>query len=204
MTTPGVKYQDEQDFPLPIQDAVSLIPYKKGGIVTLDSADPFEIVHVSDLRRFENSDSIDVGTVSNVNATSNTFNTSTSDLIRLGIQSGDHITNSTSIFTTAILSIVGNTVEVEDGSIWADGNFYQIDKRSSHQSARAEIIRKLSLIVDGECYIRFDGLVDTTNFDVHLNSDEGYFTDMIRVATRITAVRVGSTDVQVRYTVWGL
>ena len=204
MTTPGVKYQDEQDFPLPIQDAVSLLPYKRGGIVTLDSADSFELVHVSDLRRFENSDSIDVGTVSNVDATANTFSISTSDLTRLGIQAGDQIYNSTSTFTTAILSIVGNTVEVEDGSIWADGNSYRIDKRSSHQSARAEIIRKLSLIVDGECYIRFDGLVDDTNFDVHLNSDEGYFTDMVRIATRITAVRVGSTDVQVRYTVWGL
>ena len=200
--TPGVRRQDEQDYPSPIQDSVSILPFHVGGEVELATAAPVEVVHVEDLRRFENSEHIVSGEVSSING--NRLVTDVTDLDRYGIIVDDQVENTTQLFTTTIVNFTASTLTVPDGTVWAANDEFVVNKRASHQFSRAVELRKISLISDGTCYIRFDGEASDTYYDVHLEANEGYFSDYIRIVTRISAIRIGSGTVTIRYTCWGL
>ena len=200
------RHDNEQDYPGLVQDSVSLRPYHAGGLVELDADGAFTVVSVRDLRRFENMDAVALGVVASVDSTDNYVTVTGASFLAWGIEPGDEVVNTgtTGNPTDRILRVTADQLYVEDASIWSAADTFQVNKRVSHQGGQASTIRALSLVADQACYLRFDGAASADYFDARINANEGYFTDNIRVAARITAARLGAATVNVRFTVWGV
>ena len=65
-----------------------------------------------------------------------------------------------------------------------------------------EEVNKISFVVElADAYIEFDGDASTTT--MLIPQDEGYFDDAIYISTKITIMRVGSTNARIRGIAWG-
>ena len=127
-----------------------------------------------------------------------------------GVEVGDEVQNTTdgSVGLITALTATTLTVNLAGGADddWDASDAYVVNKKISHQHARAVEIRKFSLFTDAAIYVRYDGTPNATDgFDVEVNADEGYFEENVRVASRIAIIGVdASTTPRVRWTVWGI
>ena len=196
--------EGEQDYPITVRESVTPLPFFLGGTTTLTAGEISDLVKVSDLRRFENSDSVARGTHTGSDGDS-VLTDSDADFINWGIEVGDELVNETASTTGTIIDLTSTTVTTENQT-WASNANYTINKRAHYLGARAIEIRKFSVSTDIPIYLRLDGAPDATDgFTVELERDDTYFEVNVRVASRIAVVGVSSTTTpKVRWTAWGI
>lgn len=208
MSLPGVNSNGEVDYPKTVREAVTPLPYHGGGSVTLTADVVNDVIVVSDLRRFENSNAVVIGSHTGSNNDANLQDDNAS-FIDSGIQVKDHVVNiSATPETTEVISAVlsETSLSTVEGLDWFADDVYVINKRRSLANDRAIEIRKFSITTDGDVYIRIDGDPDATRgFDIELLADETYYAENIRVAARLAVIPItsGATP-KVRWTAWGI
>ena len=204
MSLAGIRSQDEQDYPLPIQESLTVLPFSYGGNVTLTAGQASDIIKVSDLRRFENMDSVVIGTAT-AGSGADLLTDANADYINWGVVSGDEVVDST--MTSYVISAVTATTLSTVGHTWADTDTYHINKRASHPTARATEIRKFSIVTDQLVYVRFDAQATSTLYHVEVGSTQtpGYYSEHTRVVSRISAIGVSSSSTPtVSIIAWGI
>lgn len=203
MALAGVRSHGEPDYPLQINESVTPLPFHYGSTITMTAGEESTLAKVSDLRRFENMEEVVRGTHTGATSTT-TLTDSNADFIDWGIQVGDEVTNVTDS-TSAIIDTVTATTLTTDGVSWDQNDVYTIDKKVSHQFARAIEIRRLSIRTNEDIYVRFDGSPSATLYDVRISRNEGYFIENIRIAVRIAALGVSDTSTpEIDIVVWGI
>ena len=206
MALPGIRGGDQQDFPIPMRESITTLPFHAGGSVTLTAGEASDLVKVSELRRFENMLAIARGSHTGSN-NATTVTDSNADFLDWGVEPGDTVINRTKTPNTSaeILSVTATTLETESQD-WDASDVYVVDKTVSHQYARAIEIRRITIVSDEPIYIRFDGAPDSTDgYDVELTSDEAYLDEHIRIVSRVAVIGVDATDTpKVRWTAWGI
>lgn len=208
MSLPGVYHNDEADFPMTVKESLTVLPFKAGGTTTLGTTDVKEdLVLVSALRRFEN-DVIAAGTHTGSNNAS-TLTDSAADFLNWGVEVGDTIANTTDGSSGTITAVTATTISValsggtDDDFDTSDA--YTITKALSHQGSRAQMIRKVRIITDLECYIKFDGDASASDHDVHLEAGEAFNDENIRIVSRISVINVVTSETpEFRWLVWGV
>ena len=69
-------------------------------------------------------------------------------------------------------------------------------------SSLMEECNKVSFVVElADAYVEFDA--DATTSSMLIPQDEGYFDDSVYIGTKISFIRVGSTNARIRGIVWG-
>ena len=69
-------------------------------------------------------------------------------------------------------------------------------------SSLMEECNKVSFVVElADAYVEFDA--DATTSSMLIPQDEGYFDDSVYIGTKISFIRVGSTNARIRGLVWG-
>jgi len=69
-------------------------------------------------------------------------------------------------------------------------------------SSLMEECNKVSFVVElADAYVEFDS--DATTSSMLIPQDEGYFDDSVYIGTKISFIRVGSTNARIRGIVWG-
>ena len=201
---PGVRRQGEQDFPLPLQESVTPLPFHAGGSFTLVANEIRDLVRVSDLRRFENMGAVARGAHDGA-ANAAELADSSADFRAWGIEVGDELSNTTS-GVSGVITFVIPTSLTADGVTWDVGDAYVVNKQTTYLSARAIEIRKFSITADRPIYVRYDGAPDATDgYDVEIEAGETYYEEHIRIASRLVARAVTGTDTpKVRFTAWGI
>lgn len=199
----GLRTHDEQDYPLPIRDAVTPLPFHAGGTTQLLAGTTVDLVKVSELRRFESADAVVIGTHTGAAADPSL----TDDLATFGIWGvvpGDELVNVTQT-TTGVITASTTTTLTTEGQTWDVGDEYSVNKRASHSGARPVEIRKFSVITDQSVYIRLDGVASDTIFDAEVTSSDAYFEENIRVVSRISVRGVSTSSTPtLRWTAWGI
>lgn len=200
---PGVQSQDIQDYPKTVRDAVTPLPFHHGGSTTLVAGTVGDVLKVSELRRFENADSIVTGT-HNGGASTQILIDSTATFVQHGVVPGDEVVISTVAY--GVLAVTETTLTLADETLTlANTDTYVVNKRASLQGARAIEVRKFSVVTDSPIYLRLDGEASVTRHDAELNANETYLEDNVRVISRISAIGVSSTTTpKVRFTAWGI
>ncbi len=207
MGLPGIANPDEQDYPKPVRDSVSLLPFRTGGEVTLATTDVDEtLILVSALRRFENDTNVATG--ADTGAGNAAFLTDAAgDFINKGIQPGDTVTNDTKAETATITAVTATVITgvLSGAADWDNGNLYSIDKTVSHQSAAPEEIRSLRITTNQDIYVRYDGDASAGQHDLRVNGGEAINEDGIRVISRISIINVTNPETPtVRFSVAGV
>ena len=189
----GLRSDDEQD-EYTVREAVQLLKFSKGFEKQLAVTDVDEnLVLVSDLRRFENEDNFATGTHTGGNNVA-VLTDSAGDFINKGVQVGDTITNDTDgssgVITAFTATTITTTLAGGTDDDWDTNDEYSIDKTVSHQSAGAVEVRKVRIVTDLDCYVRFDGDASSTAFTCRLNAGEALNEDDVRVVSRISFINV--------------
>ena len=210
MPLPGISGSGEMDFPNRVIDSQSTLPYKTGGTTQLAVAStPEDLVLVSALRRFENKDYVAEGTHTGGNNAA-TLTDSTADFLNWGVEVGDLITNTTdnnSSGTITAVTATAITVALTGGTDadFDTGDAYYVNKRVSHEDARATTIRKVRITTDLDVYVAFDGEASATRHDAHIQAGGAYNDDDVRIVSRISFIQVtGSEQPTLRWMAWGL
>ncbi len=209
MSLPGLHKHDEMDFPKTVKDSVTTLPFFSGDTTQLGTtAIPQDLVLVSALRRFENKTFIAEG-LHTAAGNAAVLTDSTGDFLNWGVEVGDTVFNDTDSSSTTITAVTATTITgVLAGGTdddWDTSDVYHVNKAVSHQAAKAEEIRKIRIITDQECYIRFDGEASATRHDIHLNAGDSFNEDNIRIISRISFINVQSTETPtLRWTVYGV
>ena len=69
-------------------------------------------------------------------------------------------------------------------------------------SSLMEECNKVSFVVElADAYVEFDA--DATTSSMLIPQDEGYFDESVYIGTKISFIRVGSTNARIRGIVWG-
>ena len=202
----GLRRHGEQDFPLPVREAVTPLPFHIGGSVTLTADEVRDLVRVSELRRFENMSGVARGIHTGAN-NAVVLTDSTARFLEWGVEVGDEVENRTaSPVTSGLVMALTATTLMVDGVTWDTSDVYVVNKRGEYLHARAVEIRKLAFTADQDIYIRYDAVPDATDgFDVELSADTAYFEENVRVASRIVVRAVNSTHTpKVKFTAWGI
>lgn len=209
MALPGLHEDAVIDFPRPVKESVTVLPFFKGGSTTLSTTAVAEdLVKVSDLVRFENKTFIAEGT--ETTGSSAAFLTdSTADFEDWGVSVGDTLFNDTDSSSTTITAVTATTltgVLAGGGSNdWQSAEVYHVNKAVSHGDAEAEEIRKIRMITDLECYIEFEGEASSSRHTVHLLAGESVSEDNVRLISRINIINAVSGETPtVRWFVWGI
>lgn len=204
MALTGIRNQDEQDYPLPIQDSVTILPFRSGGTTTLVANTSTDIIKVGNLRRFENSDAIAKGSHDGA-AAAVALSDSSASFIDWGAEVEDEVENTTAS-TSGLVTAMTNTTITVDGVTWNANDAYTINKRKSHQWARATEIRKFSLLADEDIYFRVDGSPGVGDgFTIELTANIAYYEEGIRVVSRVAVIGVSTTGTPtVRWAAWGI
>ena len=205
-TLPGVRHQDEQDFPNTTREALTTLPYHAGGTITLAANTITDLVKPSDLRRFETLEKVVFGTHTGAN-NATILTDANGDFEDWGIQVGDLIRNVTANTSSIISDLTSTTISTEDDITWAVNSQYEIDKNVSHQGARCVEIRKFSLVVDKNIRVGVDRHPDSTSSTgyIEVTPNESYFVENIRIVSRIAVVgSVTSETPEVRWSAWGI
>ncbi len=197
------------DFPANVKDSVTILPFKNGGTTTLSTTNVAEdLVLTSSLRRFEQ-DIIARGTHTGCNCCTTSLVDSTQAWCTWGVEVGDLVTNTTAACTTGTITAICLTCNTISVSMSADdfdtSDVYNITGQISHQCARSETIRKVSIITNQPIYVKFDGEATSTDHDLHLFAGESFTDDTRRIISRISFVNTtGSQTPQVRWHVTGV
>ncbi len=203
MPLPGIKSQDETDFPNSVKESQSILPFFAGGETQLGVTDvPEDLVLVSSLRRFENKTFVAEGTHTGGNNSATTLIDSTADFINWGVQAGDVVINTTDSSAVWAVDSVDSATQLTVSLTTTGGvdddfdtnDVYHVNKGVSHQNARAEIIRKVRIMTDLDCYIEFDGEADSATHLVRLNAGDALDEDHIRIVSRINFINVTTGD----------
>ncbi len=214
MGLPGIRKQEERDFPRQVRESVTVLPFYVGDETTLATTDVDEtLVKVSDLRRFENLSAFATGTHTGGNNSATTLTDSSGDFIDKGVEPGDTVTNTTdgnsvwnveSVDSATQLTLSLTTTGGGDDD-FDTSDAYTIDKAVSHQGSRAEEIRKIRIITDLDVYIRIDGDASSGSHTVRLDAGESMVEDNIRAVSRISFVNVTNPETpKLRWWVFGL
>ena len=204
MALAGIVNDDQLDFPNTVRSAVTTLPFHLGGTNVLTVGVAETLVRVSDLRRFENMDAVVRGTFTPTTSSTSILTDSNASFLEDGIEVGDEVENTTDSTSGTITAVTANTVDV-DGISWDTDDAYIINKRVSHQFGRPIEIRKFSVTTDADIYIRYDGTPHADNFDVEIERNTGFFSDNVRVVSRVAVVGVSSSATpKVRWIAWGV
>ena len=205
---PGIAIQDIQDFPMPVKESVTILPFFKGDETTLATTDvPEDLVLVSDLRRFENKVKAARGTHTGGNNVA-LLTDSTANFIKWGVQVGDLVKNITDTSEALITGVTATTITAAlaggTDDDWDTNDVYQVDKKLSHQGARAQIIRKIRIITDLDVYLQIDGEANSDDLLFRLDAGESFNEDSIRCVSRISFINVTNPETPaLRWHVWG-
>ncbi len=196
MGLPGIRKQNEDDFPRSVKHSVSTLPYTQGNETQLAVTDVDEtLVLVSELQRFENDTDIATGADTGAGNLA-VLTDSAGDFVNKGIEVGDTVSNDTKGETAIITAVTATVITgvLSGGADWDNGNLYSIDKTLSHQFARAEEIRKVRITTDLDVYIRYDGDASAGNHTIRLNAGESINEDNLRLVSRISFVNVTNPE----------
>ena len=191
MGLPGIRADEERDFPRQVRESVTVLPFYVGDETTLATTDVDEtLVKVSDLRRFENLSAFATGTHTGGNGAA-VLTDSAGDFLDKGVEVGDTVNNTTDGSSATITAVEATTITgVLSGGTsddWQNGEAYTVDKAVSHQGARAEEIRKIRIITD---------------LDV---AGESMVEDNIRAVSRISFINVTNPETpKLRWWVFGI
>ncbi len=209
MGLPGIRDNEERDFPRQVRESVTVLPFYVGDETTLATTDVDEtLVKVSDLRRFENLSAFATGTHTGGNGAA-VLTDSAGDFLDKGVEVGDTVNNTpdgssatvTLVTATAITGVLLGGISDD----WQNGEAYTVDKAVSHQGARAEEIRKIRIITDLDVYIRIDGDASAGSHLVRLDAGESMVEDNIRAVSRISFVNVTNPETpKLRWWVFGI
>ena len=205
----GIAIDDIQDFPRPVKDSLTVLPFVTGGESQLAVTDvPDDLVLVSALRRFENRVRIAEGTHTGGNNVA-LLTDSTADFINWGVQVGDKVRNTTDGSEATITAVTATTLAgaLSGGTQddWDTGEAYQVDKILCHQSARAQEIRKIRITTDLDIYVEIDGEASSASHLVRVNAGAALNEDGIRAVSRISFINVTTSEQPtVLWYVWGI
>ncbi len=196
MGLPGIRKQNEEDFPRSVKESVSTHPFFLGGETQLTTTDVDEtLVLVGDLRRFENDTNVATGADTGAGNLA-VLTDSAGDFINKGVEVGDTVTNDTKAESAVITGVTATVItgELSGAEDWDNGNLYSIDKTLSHQGARAEEIRKWRITTDLDIYLRYDGDVSSGQHTLRLNAGESINEDNLRIVSRISFINVTNPE----------
>ena len=205
--------ENEQDYPNPVRDSQSVLPYRNSGESQLAVTDvPDDLVLVSSLRRFENKTRVAEGTHTGANNQASILTDSTAAFLDWGVEVGDTVQNITDVSTGGgVISIVTQTtVTFAALTGGTDDDFdtndvYQINKTVTHQNAAVMSIRKIRIVTDLDVYIDIDGEASSANHLIRLNAGESWNEDGVRVVSRISFINVTNPErPTLRWMVWGI
>ncbi len=200
MSLPGINNGTENDFPKPVREAVSPLPFLTGGETQLTTTDVDEtLVLVSALRRFENDTNVVTGSHTGGNNEATVLTDSAADFINHGVEVGDTITNDTDSSSGVITALTATTITVAalaggTDDDWDTNDTYSIDKTVSHTGARATEIRKLRITTDLDVYLRYDGDAASTQHTIRINAGESINDDALRIVSRISFINVTTSE----------
>ena len=158
MTLAG-RRRGDQDFPYPVRESVTTLPFHAGGTRVLAAGAVEDLVKVADLRRFENMAAVALGTHSG--AAGAALEDSGAEFVAWGVEVGDTLFNLTQVISGPITAVSGTELTAE-GVAWVANDEYRVDKTTEFSGARPVEIRRVSLITDRPIYIRYDGVPDST------------------------------------------
>lgn len=209
MALPGIRNVDQIDYPRHVKDSVTTLPFFIGDETTLGTTNIDEtLVKVSELRRFENLSAFATGAHTGGN-NAVVLTDSAGDFLDKGVEVGDTVNNTTDGSSATITAVTATTITgVLAGGAqddWDTAETYTVDKGVSHQSSRAEEIRKIRIITNLDVYIRIDGDASSGSHTVRLDAGESMVEDNIRVVSRISFINVTNPDTpKLRWWVFGV